>query len=143
MQVTVIPTSSQNKLVVTTTEEPEPISGVKKLAIISCTLPLPTKLVEILVLVVNTHVEASEKLVTQKLIPLIIPKIGIGIKVTLIDNIACASKVFRTLDIILKDTPIIKGTKFQLVPLVELIGTTCKQPIDDLTTNVKQIVIGG
>jgi hypothetical protein len=142
MQIIVIPTSSQNKLV-TTTEEPEPISGGKKLAIISCTLPLPTKLVEILVLVVNTHVEALEKLVTQKLIPLIIPKIGIGIKVTLIDNIACVSKVFRTLDIILKDTPIIKGTKFQLVPSLEFIGTTGKQPIDDLTTNVKQIVIGG
>jgi hypothetical protein len=96
MQVAAIPTSSQSKLFVTTAKEHEPISGGTKLAIVSCTLPLPTKLMEVHVVVVSTHVEALEKLVIEKLIPLIIPKIGIGIEVTLIDNITHASEVFRT-----------------------------------------------
>jgi hypothetical protein len=54
MQVTTIAISFQNELVVTTTEEPEPIQGGAKLAIVSCTLSLPTKPVEVLATVVST-----------------------------------------------------------------------------------------
>ncbi len=108
MQVAARATSSQNELIVTTSEEPKPIDGGAKLAIVSCTLPLPTKLVEIPIVVVNTQVEALEKLIIQKLITLIIPNIGIGIEVTLIDNIAHAFEVFKTPNIVLKYIPIIK-----------------------------------
>jgi hypothetical protein len=58
---------------------------------------------ELLVVVVNTHVETLEELLTPKPIPLIIPKIGISKEVILIDTIAHASKVLKTPNIILKD----------------------------------------
>jgi hypothetical protein len=48
-----------------------------------------------------------DKPVIPKPIALIILKIGVGTYITLIDNITHASEVFKTLDIILKDTPII------------------------------------
>jgi hypothetical protein len=45
-----------------------------------------------------------EELVIPKLVQLIIPKIGVGTKVTLIDIVTLAFKVFRTIDIVLKET---------------------------------------
>lgn len=47
MQVANVITSFQNKLVITTIEEPELIRGGAKLAIVSCTLFLPTKPMEV------------------------------------------------------------------------------------------------
>jgi hypothetical protein len=47
----------------------------------------------------------------------------VGIEVTLINNITHGFEVFRTLDIVLKDTPIRKKPESQLVPLVESIDT--------------------
>jgi hypothetical protein len=52
--------------------------------------------VKVFVLVVNTQVEGLEEHVTFKPLPLIIPEIGVGVKVTLIDIITHAFKVFRT-----------------------------------------------
>ncbi len=72
-------------------------------------------------MVVIIQVKALEKLVTPKRIPLIILEIGVGIEVILIDSITHAFEVFRTLDIVLKDTPIIKTPESQLVALVESI----------------------
>jgi hypothetical protein len=54
MQTTNVATSSQSKLVVIINEEPKPIKGGIKMAIISYTLPLPTKPVEIPIVTVNT-----------------------------------------------------------------------------------------
>ncbi len=107
MQATTIVISFRNELI-STTEELEPIKGGTWLAIVSCALPLPTEPMEILVVVVIIQVKTLEKPVTPKLIPLIIPKIGVGVEVTLIDSITHASEVFRILDIVLKDTPITK-----------------------------------
>jgi hypothetical protein len=45
----------------------------------------------------------------SKTIPLVILEIGVGIKVTLINNITHASRVFKTPNTILKDTPTAKG----------------------------------
>jgi hypothetical protein len=104
VQATTVVTSSPSELVVTTIENFEPIRGGAKLTIVSCTLPLPTKLMEVFFVVVNTRVEALEELVTVKPIPLIILEIGIGEEVTLIDIIAHASEIFKTPNIILKDT---------------------------------------
>ncbi len=108
MQETVVVISFWNGLVVSTTKELEPIKGGTWLAIVSCTLPLPTEHVEILVVIVIIQVKTLEKLVTPKLIPLIILEIKVGVEVTLIDSITHTSKFFRILDIILKDTPITK-----------------------------------
>jgi len=112
VQATTIATSFRNELVATTIEELEPIKGGAKLAIVSCTLPLP--------------VEVLEELVTPKPIPLVILDIGVGVKVTLIDNITNAFEVFKILDMILKDTHVAKGQGPQPVPLVEPIDTTCE-----------------
>jgi hypothetical protein len=57
---------------------------------------------------------------------LVIQKIGVGIEVTLIDNITHAFEDFRTLDIVLKDTLVTKRQKSQPIPLVEPIDTTCE-----------------
>ncbi len=45
-----------------------------------------------------------EELVIPKLVQLVIPKIGVGAKATLIDIVTLAFKFFRTIDIILKET---------------------------------------
>jgi hypothetical protein len=58
---------------------------------------------EVLVVVVNILVETLEEFIVPKPIPLIIPEIGIGKEVTLIDTIAHAFEVFKTPNIILKD----------------------------------------
>jgi len=64
--------------------------------------------VELLVVIVSTHVEGLEELVTLKLVPFIIPKIGVGVKVTLINTITHAFEVFKTPYTISKDTPIVE-----------------------------------
>jgi hypothetical protein len=80
--------------------------------------------------------------IIPKPIPLIIPKIEVGVKVTLIDTITHASKVFKTLDILLKDTPIVDKLGSQLVLLTKPLDTIGKQLIDDLNIRVKYILIG-
>jgi hypothetical protein len=60
----------------------------------------------------------------------------------LIDYITHAFKVFKTRNIVLKDTPTAKGPRFQLVPLVEPIDTISEQLVDDLATKVKHVVPG-
>jgi hypothetical protein len=123
--------------VIITIEEPKPIRGATKLAIISCTLPLPIKLVEIHVINVKTQVKTLEEPVIPKPIPFVIPNIGVSTKVTLIDTVTHASKVFKTPNTILKDTPIVKKPGFQLVNLIERVDTRGEQHIDDLITIVK------
>jgi hypothetical protein len=65
-----------------------------------------------------------EKPFTPKPIPLVILKIRVGGEVTLIDNITHAFEVFRSLDIVLKDTFVTKRPKSQPVPLAEPIDIT-------------------
>jgi hypothetical protein len=64
--------------------------------------------VQVYVVVVNNQVQGLEEPITPKPIPLVILEIGVGVKVILIDTITHASKVFKTLDIILKDTHVVK-----------------------------------
>jgi hypothetical protein len=94
--------------------------------------------VEIFVVIVSIQVEELEKLITPKLIPLVILEIGVGAKVTLINIITHAFKVFKTLEYtVLKDTCVIERLGSKLVPLVEHVDTTSEQPIDDLVVGVK------
>jgi hypothetical protein len=97
--------------------------------------------VEVLVVVISTQVEKWEKHVIPKLVPLVIPKIGVGIKVTLIDIVTHASKVFRTPNIILKETHVVEITGLKRIPLVEPIDTTCEQHADDLAIRVEHVVL--
>ncbi len=126
-----------NEHVVTTTEEPESIKGGIELAIISCILFLPTKFVEVLVVIVNIQVEKLEKLVIPKFVPLAIPKIGVGVEVILINIVTHAFKVFRTLDTVLKGTCVIEKPRSKLIPLVESVDTIGEQPIDNLVVGVE------
>jgi len=105
--------------------------------------------VEVFVVVISAHVEELEEHVTPKLVPLAIPQIGVGVKITLINTITHASKIFKILDTMLKDTCVGEKFEHELVLLVELIDTTCDQklidttgekPIDDLTTGVEHVV---
>jgi hypothetical protein len=48
---------------------------------------------EILV-IFSIQVEVLEKLVISKLVPLVLPKIGIGVEITLINNVTHAYEVF-------------------------------------------------
>ncbi len=97
---------------------------------------------EILVVVVSIQVEISKELVTPKLEPLIILEIGVGVEVTLFDIITHAFEVFKTPNIILKDTLAAERLGSRLVILVEPVDTTSEQHVDDLTARVKQIVLG-
>jgi hypothetical protein len=62
---------------------------------------------EILVVVINIQ----EEHVTPKPIPLVLLEIGIGANVILITSNSHAFEVFRTPNIILKDTPMTKRPK--------------------------------
>jgi hypothetical protein len=141
MQSIIIATSPQVEPIVTTIKKPKPIKGGVELAIVFPTLLLPTKLVEVHV-VSSIQVEVLEEPITPKPIPLTLPKIGVGTKVTLIYSVIHASKVFRTLDTILKETHVMERLDLQLIPLSEPINTIGEQLIDDLATRVKQVVLG-
>jgi hypothetical protein len=79
-------------------------------------LSLPTALVEVLVVILNTQVEGLEEPVIPKLVSLIILEIGVGVEVTLIDIVTHAYEVFKTPNILLKDTPVAaERPRFQLV----------------------------
>jgi hypothetical protein len=123
--------------------EPILIRGGVKITTIFCTFFFPTKLVEVFVIVVNTHVEKLEEHVTPKPIPSIIPQIGVGVEINLINTIKHASKVFKILDIVLKDTPVSEKLEFELVPLVEHVDITCDQKLIDTTCDYKLIDIIG
>jgi hypothetical protein len=82
---------------------------------------------EIHVVVVNTQVGELEKPITPKPIPLTILDIRVGREVTLINTITHASKIFRTLNILLKDTLVDERPKLELVLLVELVDITCEK----------------
>ncbi len=112
------------------------------MAILSCTLFLPIKPMEVLAIVVSTHVEGLEKPIIPKSIPLIIPKIGVGVEVTLINIVTHASKVFKIPNTILKDTLVLERPKFQLIILTKPIDTISEQLVGDLTAKVKQVVLG-
>jgi hypothetical protein len=104
MQTTIVGTSSRSEPIVTTIEEPEPIRGGAELAIVHYTLLLPIKPMKTPIIVSSIQVEILGEHVTPKLVPLVLPNIRVGAKVTLINNVTHASKVFRSLDIVLKDT---------------------------------------
>jgi hypothetical protein len=53
MQATIVAMNSRNEHVVTTTKKPKSIRGAK-FTIVSCTLFLPTKFVEVPIVVVST-----------------------------------------------------------------------------------------
>jgi len=137
MRSTTVAMSFQSEPIVTTTKEHEPIRGGAKLTIIPCTLLLPIELVKVPIVVFSTQVEVLEKLVTPKLVPLILPNIGVGIKVTLINNVTHAFEVFKTPNTILKDTFVMERLDLQPIPLVELVDTTSEELVDDLATKVK------
>jgi hypothetical protein len=80
-------------------------------------------------------VKELEELITPKLVPIAIP-IGVGEKVTLIDIVTHASKVFRTPFMVLKDTPLVKRPWFEPIPLTELIETTSEQLVNDLVARI-------
>jgi hypothetical protein len=115
-------TSSLNKPIVTTIKEPKPIKGRMELAIILYTLLLPIEPMEVLV-VSSTQVEVLEEPVILKLVPLNLPEIRVGAKVTLIDNVTHVFKVFKIPDIILNNTLVMERPDPQLIHLVELVDT--------------------
>jgi hypothetical protein len=75
---------------------------------------LPTELVEIHVVIVSIQVQGLEEPITYKFIPLVIPKIGAGVKVTMIDLVTHASS-FQDFEYSVKDTTIAKRLGSQLV----------------------------
>jgi hypothetical protein len=83
-----------------------------------------------------------EEHVTPKPVPLGIQKIGIGVELTLIDTITHAFEVFRTLDIVLKDTYVTQRPWSKPIPLAEPIDTIGEKHVDDLATNVEQVFLG-
>jgi hypothetical protein len=91
---------------------------------------------EVLVVVVSIQVEELEEPVTPKLVPLGIPKIRVGVEVTLINIVTHASMVFKTPNIVLKDTPIVDKPRFESIPLTKPIDTIGEQHVDDLVAKI-------
>jgi hypothetical protein len=60
----------------------------------------------------------------------------------MIDPITHAFENFQIVDIVLKDTPIAERPRPQPILLVEFVDTTCEQPIDNLTIEIKHVVLG-
>ncbi len=137
VQVVTTNMNSQSEPSVTTTEEPKPIRGGVKLTIVYCILFLPIQSVEVFVVVINIQVEELEEPVIPKPIPLTIPKIGVRVEVTLINIVTHAFEVFRTPNIVLKDTPVVEKPRFESIPLAEPIDTIGEQHVDDLVVRIK------
>jgi len=78
-----------------------------------------------------------EDSIIPKPIPLIIPKIVIRVKVIFIDTVTHAFEVFRTLDIVLKDTLVVEWPRSKYIPLVELVNTIGEKLFDGLVTCVQ------
>jgi hypothetical protein len=78
-----------------------------------------------------------EEPIIPKPIPLSILEIVIRVKVILIDTITHAFEVFRTLDIVLKDTLVVERPRSKPIPLVELVNTIGEKLVDGLATCVK------
>jgi hypothetical protein len=55
----------------------------------------------------------------------------------LITIVTHASKVFKTPNIILKDTHVVERLRFEPIPLVEPIDTIGEQHVDDFVARVK------
>ncbi len=94
LQATTGAMRSQSEPIVTTTKELKSIRGGVELAIVPCTLSLPIESMRNNIVVVSTQVEKLEELATLKPIPLAIPNIGVGAKVTQINTITHAFEVF-------------------------------------------------
>lgn len=90
--------------------------------------------------VFNIHVEVLEEPITPKLVLIVLPKIGIGVKVTLIDSVTHAFEVFS----FGYNTKIYTyyGETISSYHLVAPTDNTCEQHVDDLAVIVKQMVIG-
>jgi hypothetical protein len=61
----------------------------------------------------------------------------VGAEVTLMNTVTHVFEVFRTPNIVLKDTPIVEKLGLKLVPLVEPIDTIGEQHVDNLASGVK------
>jgi hypothetical protein len=92
-----------------------------------------------IIIIVSIQVEELEEFVTPKVVPLTIPKIRVGAEVTLINIITHAFEVFRTPNIVLKDTPIDETLKFEPILLVELVNII-GELVDNLATRVEHVV---
>jgi hypothetical protein len=82
-----------------------------------------------------------EKPITPKLVPLIILKIGVGVEITLINIITHAFEVFKTLDIVLKNTHVVERLVFESVLLVKHVDTIDEQHVDELITIIEHVVL--
>ncbi len=78
------------------------------------------------IVVFSIKVEVLEEFVTPKHVPLVLLEIGIGIVVTLIDNVTHASEIFKILNTILEDTHVMDRLDPQLIHLLEPVDTTCE-----------------
>jgi hypothetical protein len=78
-----------------------------------------------------------EELVAPKPKPLVIPEIRVGAEVILIDIVTHTYEVFKTPNIILKDTHVVEKLKSQLIILAKPVDTTCEQLVDDLDVGIK------
>jgi hypothetical protein len=136
VQVATTNTNSESEPFTTTIKELEPIRGGVELTIVFCTLFLPIKSMEVLVVVVNIQVEELEELIIPILVPLAIPKIGVGVEVTLINIVTPAFEVFMFPNIVLKDTIVVDKPTFEFIPLTKPIDTIGEQHVDDLVAKI-------
>jgi hypothetical protein len=60
----------------------------------------------------------------------------------LIDTVTHAFKVFKTQNMILKDTHVVERQWFKHVPLTKPIDTTNEQHVDDVIVGVKHVYLG-
>jgi len=78
-----------------------------------------------------------EESIIPKPIPLIIPEIVIRVHVIFIDTITHAFEVFKTLDIVLKDTLVVERPRFKPTPILELVSIIGEKLVDGSATCVK------
>jgi hypothetical protein len=114
--------SYQYELVAMTIKSPTHMKGGTKVVTTSYILSLlPTKPIEAPYIVVNAKVANLQIPLTPKPIPLNIPHIGVSVEVIMIDTTLHAFKVFRTLEVVLRNTPITEKLKPKPNTLVEFV----------------------
>jgi hypothetical protein len=89
----------------------------------SCTLSfLSTKPIDIPIIIVSTQVVDLQIHVILKHVLLIIPQIGVGVDITMIDIVMNAFEVLRTPRIVPKNTLVIEKPKLEPSTMVEPIA---------------------
>ncbi len=80
--------------------------------------------------------------INPKHVPLTIPHIEVGVEVIIINIALHASKVFRTLEVVMKNTFVVNEPQLKPSIIVEFVDVLDEKNVDNLVAFVEHVAIG-